>query len=223
MAGAGRPQLPKHKCARAHHRSAGLGSALGQGAVWTPPLRLQPVSRHYEGLQEPKVKRLPHLLRNHPAWARRAVFPERIRCACSIDTPGVIRKVSELFVGFPDLIVGFNTFLPPGYKIEVPDHTKVQRGSDAGVVEPLPAYFLLLVLFWGPGPQPQQILVSQPGQAAMLHLSAPLERPATLPPSHAEQPPPAKRRCAWHPGSSCGSPLASSAQRVGCLPCPFFR
>lgn len=36
-----------------------------------------------------------------------------------IDTPGVISRVSNLFKGHPDLIVGFNTFLPPGYKIEV--------------------------------------------------------------------------------------------------------
>ncbi len=38
---------------------------------------------------------------------------------CSIDTPGVISRVSNLFKGHPDLIVGFNTFLPPGFKIEV--------------------------------------------------------------------------------------------------------
>lgn len=37
----------------------------------------------------------------------------------SIDTPGVIERVSTLFKGHPDLIVGFNTFLPPGYKIEI--------------------------------------------------------------------------------------------------------
>lgn len=37
----------------------------------------------------------------------------------TIDTPGVISRVSALFKGHPDLIVGFNTFLPPGYKIEV--------------------------------------------------------------------------------------------------------
>lgn len=37
----------------------------------------------------------------------------------SIDTPGVIARVSTLFKGHPELIVGFNTFLPPGYKIEV--------------------------------------------------------------------------------------------------------
>ncbi|XP_031694706.1 paired amphipathic helix protein Sin3a-like isoform X3 [Anarrhichthys ocellatus] len=36
----------------------------------------------------------------------------------SIDTPGVISRVSQLFKAHPDLIVGFNTFLPPGYKIK---------------------------------------------------------------------------------------------------------
>lgn len=43
----------------------------------------------------------------------------------SIDTPGVIERVSTLFKGHPDLIVGFNTFLPPGYKIEI-------QANDAG-------------------------------------------------------------------------------------------
>ncbi|KAF2858742.1 hypothetical protein K470DRAFT_300639 [Piedraia hortae CBS 480.64] len=36
----------------------------------------------------------------------------------SIDTPGVIGRVSALFAGNPALIQGFNTFLPPGYRIE---------------------------------------------------------------------------------------------------------
>lgn len=35
-----------------------------------------------------------------------------------IDTPGVIERVSGLFAGHPELIQGFNTFLPPGYRIE---------------------------------------------------------------------------------------------------------
>lgn len=43
-----------------------------------------------------------------------------------IDTPGVIARVSELFKGHRNLIFGFNTFLPPGYKIEaVPDDEPV--------------------------------------------------------------------------------------------------
>ncbi|ELR12555.1 paired amphipathic helix protein sin3, putative [Acanthamoeba castellanii str. Neff] len=37
--------------------------------------------------------------------------------AQTIDTPGVIARVSDLFKGHDDLILGFNTFLPPGYKI----------------------------------------------------------------------------------------------------------
>ncbi|KAI9808396.1 MAG: Transcriptional regulatory protein sin3 [Phylliscum demangeonii] len=36
----------------------------------------------------------------------------------AIDTPGVIERVSNLFAGHPNLIQGFNTFLPPGYRIE---------------------------------------------------------------------------------------------------------
>ena len=37
-----------------------------------------------------------------------------------IDTPGVIRRVSNLFQGNRRLVLGFNTFLPEGYKIELP-------------------------------------------------------------------------------------------------------
>ncbi|KAH9815202.1 hypothetical protein DFH28DRAFT_893466 [Melampsora americana] len=36
----------------------------------------------------------------------------------SIDTPGVIERVSTLFRGYPALIQGFNTFLPSGFRIE---------------------------------------------------------------------------------------------------------
>ncbi|KAJ1812723.1 hypothetical protein LPJ75_003513, partial [Coemansia sp. RSA 2598] len=39
----------------------------------------------------------------------------------AIDTPGVIERVSRLFYGSPSLIQGFNTFLPPGYRIECSD------------------------------------------------------------------------------------------------------
>eukprot|EP01080_Neovahlkampfia_damariscottae_P009115 gene9115-1205_t len=38
-----------------------------------------------------------------------------------IDTPGVIIKVMELFKGDNNLILGFNAFLPPGCKIELPE------------------------------------------------------------------------------------------------------
>ena len=45
----------------------------------------------------------------------------------SIDTPGVIARVSELFKGHESLVGGFNTFLPPGYKIELPDESPASR------------------------------------------------------------------------------------------------
>uniref|UniRef100_A0A670K7P9 Paired amphipathic helix protein Sin3b n=1 Tax=Podarcis muralis TaxID=64176 RepID=A0A670K7P9_PODMU len=43
----------------------------------------------------------------------------------SIDTPGVIRRVSQLFHEHPDLIIGFNAFLPLGYRIEIPKNGKL--------------------------------------------------------------------------------------------------
>ena len=39
----------------------------------------------------------------------------------AVDTPGVIQRVSKLFRGYNKLILGFNTFLPEGYKISLAD------------------------------------------------------------------------------------------------------
>ena len=36
---------------------------------------------------------------------------------CSLETSGVIKRVSDLFKGERNLILGFNAFLPEGYKI----------------------------------------------------------------------------------------------------------
>ncbi|XP_037674235.1 paired amphipathic helix protein Sin3b isoform X2 [Choloepus didactylus] len=47
----------------------------------------------------------------------------------SIDTPGVIRRVSQLFHEHPDLIVGFNAFLPLGYRIDIPKNGKLNVQS----------------------------------------------------------------------------------------------
>ncbi|EHH29775.1 Transcriptional corepressor Sin3b [Macaca mulatta] len=47
----------------------------------------------------------------------------------SIDTPGVIRRVSQLFHEHPDLIVGFNAFLPLGYRIDIPKNGKLNIQS----------------------------------------------------------------------------------------------
>lgn len=56
--------------------------------------------------------------------------------AQEIDTPGVIRRVSTLFRGYNNLILGFNTFLPEGYKIELKDLE--QGGAYAAPAPPPP-------------------------------------------------------------------------------------
>lgn len=56
------------------------------------------------------------------------VLPTCILCF-SIDTPGVIRRVSQLFHEHPDLIVGFNAFLPLGYRIDIPKNGKLNIQS----------------------------------------------------------------------------------------------
>ncbi|KAM5451830.1 Transcriptional regulatory protein sin3 [Microsporum audouinii] len=57
----------------------------------------------------------------------------------AIDTPGVIQRVSTLFNGHPALIQGFNTFLPPGYRIECgtddnPDAIRVTTPSGTNTI-----------------------------------------------------------------------------------------
>ncbi|KAJ8600808.1 hypothetical protein CTAYLR_009956 [Chrysophaeum taylorii] len=51
---------------------------------------------------------------------RQSLFTLQNFKAQEIDTPGVIQQVSHLFKGYNKLILGFNTFLPDGYKIELP-------------------------------------------------------------------------------------------------------
>ncbi|KAI9469126.1 MAG: hypothetical protein EXX96DRAFT_492645 [Benjaminiella poitrasii] len=51
-----------------------------------------------------------------------------------IDTPGVIKRVSTLFRGYPELISGFNTFLPPGYRIEC-DNQDITVTTPSGVIK----------------------------------------------------------------------------------------
>lgn len=52
----------------------------------------------------------------------------------SIDTPGVIQRVSDLFRGHPELIFGFNTFLPPGYRIEIHANEQVSVSMPSNTV-----------------------------------------------------------------------------------------
>ncbi|KAG6604594.1 Paired amphipathic helix protein Sin3 [Phytophthora cinnamomi] len=60
--------------------------------------------------------------------------------AQAIDTPGVILRVSTLFRGYPNLILGFNTFLPPGYRIRPDTSIEVipsQMAGRGGVQQPM--------------------------------------------------------------------------------------
>jgi len=50
------------------------------------------------------------------------------------DTPGVVRRVAYLFCDYPELIQGFNTFLPLGYHIEAQSSDCVNLNTPAGVV-----------------------------------------------------------------------------------------
>lgn len=60
-----------------------------------------------------------------------------------IDTPGVIARVSNLFRGNRRLVLGFNTFLPEGYKIELPEGdgpaVAVYRAPGSTVAHVLPS------------------------------------------------------------------------------------
>eukprot|EP00004_Rigifila_ramosa_P022168 TRINITY_DN6005_c0_g1_i2.p1 TRINITY_DN6005_c0_g1~~TRINITY_DN6005_c0_g1_i2.p1 ORF type:complete len:303 (+),score=71.28 TRINITY_DN6005_c0_g1_i2:114-911(+) len=51
-----------------------------------------------------------------------------------IDTLGTIARVKQLFHGHPELILGFNTFLPPGFKIEAKD---LEAGSGTTMPSPI--------------------------------------------------------------------------------------
>ncbi len=75
--------------------------------------------------------------------------------AQSINTSQVIRRVSQLFQGHKGLILGFNTFLPPGYKIELRD-----GGMTAGYSAPGEAFAALPSA--STQAQPAQSLAQQP-------------------------------------------------------------
>lgn len=77
----------------------------------------------------------------------------------SIDTPGVIQRVSNLFRGHPELIVGFNTFLPPGYKIEIhANEVNVSMPNSTNFTTPLggPIGVATSTIVSGPGVSQQQ-------------------------------------------------------------------
>merc|ERR1719424_1297639 len=105
--------------------------------------------------------------------------------AQSIDTPGVIERVLQLFHGHRMLILGFNTFLPPGYKIEFSDDQdkpRVQLKYPQGMTGPQPQPYV-------PPPSASAL----PVQQAPTHLTgitpAPYGQPLSGPGPEATPPP----------------------------------
>ncbi|KAG5894786.1 hypothetical protein JTB14_005222 [Gonioctena quinquepunctata] len=106
----------------------------------------------------------------------------------SIDTPGVIQRVSNLFKGFPELIVGFNTFLPPGYKIEV---QRNDQGYAFQVSVSMPSSGTINVAGQNQAPPPPLPPVAPASQQPALPLAQhlPPVAPQAPPPAPPPQPP----------------------------------
>ncbi|KAG2288538.1 hypothetical protein Bca4012_030591 [Brassica carinata] len=58
-----------------------------------------------------------------------------------VNTDGVIEKVKELFKGYDDLLLGFNTFLPKGYRITLPEKKPVAFEEAIDFVNKIKARF----------------------------------------------------------------------------------
>ncbi|MBN3321387.1 PARPT polymerase, partial [Atractosteus spatula] len=121
-----------------------------------------------------------------------------------IDTPGVINRVCQLFNGHPDLIMGFNTFLPPGYKIDVqinnlvsitlPGHVQVQsHGIQLHPSTQAPPY--------------QSAVPSTPATAPLTCQPPPAKISRSLPPSLKGQSNPPNPTCSFQ----CISPVQLQA------------
>jgi paired amphipathic helix protein Sin3a len=123
----------------------------------------------------------------------------------SIDTPGVIERVSNLFNGHPALIQGFNTFLPPGYRIECgtddnPDAIRVTTPSGTTTqslqARSRPVYEIsALNSTMGLTPMTRQDMLEPNRQGWMQHQGSmaqysPSGRPANLPTYAQQQGPP---------------------------------
>lgn len=72
-----------------------------------------------------------------------------------IDTPGVIDRVSTLFRGHPVLIQGFNTFLPPGYRIECTVTAPQEEGAITTITVTTPMGMTTRTQVTAPGGAPR--------------------------------------------------------------------
>ncbi|KAK3510185.1 hypothetical protein QTP70_026780 [Hemibagrus guttatus] len=111
----------------AHHNSPVVqptGATVGQGHSHTPPASTPtPGQQQFQRLTvEDALSFLDQVklqFRNQPQVYNDFLDIMKEFKSQSIGTLGVINRVSELFKGHPDLIMGFNNFTPPGCKIEL--------------------------------------------------------------------------------------------------------
>lgn len=88
----------------------------------------------------------------------------------TLDTPGVIARVSTLFRGHNDLIVGFNTFLPPGYRIEQMPHNNEIRVTTLQGIQQTPSTYTLVQPSLQPQQTPTQVAHVQQQQSQLQQL-----------------------------------------------------
>lgn len=137
----------------------------------------------------------------------------------SIDTPGVIQRVSNLFKGFPELIVGFNTFLPPGYKIEVQRNDQgyafqvsVSMPSPTGTINSGPQEHRSAMIFKGSGTINVSGQQPPPGPPTAQPLPLTQHIPPVAPQAPPTQPPPPQPAIVHHAptyGSNAAAPPLS--------------
>lgn len=185
------PQQPPHQMAQAQQQQQ---QQQGQGQ--------QPILNDaLSYLDQVKVQ-----FADHPDVYNRFLDIMKDFKSGAIDTPGVIGRVSHLFAGNPELIQGFNTFLPPGYRIEVTgdDPNSIRVTTPMGTtVSAMPEPLTRQELLDGarptngtftpqPGKHSAQIMYSPsgrvigPGTSAQQHLS-PLDSARQQEVIHAQQ------------------------------------
>ncbi|CAG0903253.1 unnamed protein product, partial [Cyprideis torosa] len=101
-------------------------AVTSQGGGSGPPSTAAPTTHSPIGAPQFQVENaLPYLDQvKYRFWNQPQVYKDFVDImkefkSHSLNTPGVIERVLNLFKGHPDLIVGFNALLPNGYKVEV--------------------------------------------------------------------------------------------------------
>nr|XP_023674324.1 paired amphipathic helix protein Sin3b isoform X1 [Paramormyrops kingsleyae] len=133
----------------------------------------------------------------------------------SIDTPGVINRVSQLFHGHPDLVLGFNAFLPPGYRIEVPKNGVVSLQSPlSGQASPGPGRAVAVGVAGGVSASSPAEDGCAHGEAAASLYASPSASSPPDPPSRLSLTLPAREGQSHPPSSSSSSPPGSEPSPV---------